>query len=738
MKQIKFTAFDEDVLDFNNLEIQELNYLDIEDDILNKRSVSIIEQQLLKTKMKSQQISDGNVKINEILIGKSLNSKYDTNDLELGIDIFNTKETIDENSIDPFNDEFSKLDNNQIQQKKKKQIANHSLLRPRGFSSCLDQHVIFLSGQNPYFTDEEFKKYIQILGGKLVSSATTSFNVFIMGNSYNQNHLNIAQSKFAKRLTIDGFFNWIVTKSINSLIQGNSVKKIIKETEISEYINNLNWVSFNESLQPISILEIVQSLKEQNPEIDNHQVLTVNHTDQVLKSTLQVQQKITKSAPQIQNLCCQNLSQNIFIRNESPIKYNVTEMYEASSLADIFHSKVPIATLQNELKFPSKPIILSGCTGSGKFTIASFLSQLLNYSIVMYKDNLPLVQTVQQFNSILFNTYTKRILYIKEIEFLDSKQIQSLTSYLAKNNKISFPIILATSDSSNQKLRILKKYCNEIKLQKPTTQQITEFCDTYQVKNEAKKYLISAFDGDIRQLILNLQFYGQKCTKIVKQLNSQEILQKAYSYTENKLTTNLSQLCDHYFIDPQMIHCSSLANYQELNNYQTKQTQFFADIFSLADCQIYKMYSQGDWSGAKSAQLFEIGIPALLSQICPNKCKLKQFGFLKLPYSIIGLNKQCQAILNKYRVINSEQVLCEAEYVNYIQSILQIIDGSFAFGIQSGDESIGLKLSGQQYLDLIDIYEQNSCSGRSKKELINWLDQYSGIWINLTGKKKTK
>lgn len=103
----------------------------------------------------------------------------DTVDLEIGFD-FITGQAVKESS-----DEMEVLDmpskSGKKQQKAKKNISDHSILRPRVVESVLKNQKV---GKSPYLksmTNEEFQQYVEAFGGKPLKSATASCQIVVTG-----------------------------------------------------------------------------------------------------------------------------------------------------------------------------------------------------------------------------------------------------------------------------------------------------------------------------------------------------------------------------------------------------------------------------------------------------------------------------------------------------------------------------------------------------------------------------
>jgi replication factor C subunit 1 len=176
-----------------------------------------------------------------------------------------------------------------------------------------------------------------------------------------------------------------------------------------------------------------------------------------------------------------------------------------------------------------KCALISGISGIGKSLIVELILKKYNYNIVnitldmdINKDYMndkikPLIKTIKNYDG------KTNVLVVSDIDCgYDYNFISSLTEFI-KNTKI--PILCICDNRYDQKIKPIVNYCIDLKMLKPSYQEIYYLIyniikkEKIKIKESEIKEMYESSNGDIRFILNNLQFGSKKSKKNIQSFN---------------------------------------------------------------------------------------------------------------------------------------------------------------------------------------------------------------------------
>lgn len=352
-------------------------------------------------------------------------------------------------------------------------------------------------------------------------------------------------------------------------------------------------------------------------------------------------------------------------------------MIEPTKLEDIIGNEYNIKLICNWInKLNTKLLIINGPSGIGKTLIAKFVFDKFNYNYVEFNINdyveikkfkHNITQLLKCNNNLSLyknnNINTKFGIIIDNINQLCVTDIKyamfnELINIIKKNN--NFNPIICTCDipSNNKKLKELKKYGTEIKLNTPNKGEIIQYLyDYFESKNieicdESINLLISETQYDIRQLHFLIQIFliNYKDNKIkfedLKTFILSSYKKKRLNRSLNDITYNIfnNNIDSEYILNYNYDNISIMIYENYINQLNSKDID--SNDFASAAYKNIDSLSFNNYYNINNNYIYDINnyytlIQSLETNIIYNKLKNKKNSNKALEYPTL-LNKKSQ------------------------------------------------------------------------------------------------
>ncbi|CAL5985260.1 Replication_factor C [Hexamita inflata] len=660
---------------------------------------------------------------------------YDTAALELDIDPFTGKPIIqepDDQTGLAFEQEETKTSPRQT---KKIQEADHAKFRPRVVESALLNTIVGKSGQLLGMTDEEYKQYIEAMSGQPCYGFSQRAQLLVCGPNYNQKHKIDAKKLFQKILEEDEFYNYIVLQGTNQLEKLYELKKqqfpnIKKVNQIGQMMNRINWVHFDECLKPITLKDIdrmcyldaevvtkelkIQPLNvikaaEKKPETERQ----INNQQQETQGT-----QMNNQTQQMNQT--QQKTQEIIPQRPKPVQQAFTTSFHARHAPQtVFEIESPQTKQIQQCLKENKAMLISGPIGCGKSQIIKLILSESQFDVYSSSDTQTLMQMI---TSGSFTPTKQKCIIIEDIDSQD--KIAEILKSLDKRGPNR--VIFTTNDYYNQKLKTLKTKVADIKMQKADQKQIqTILMNVFRKEKTHNTYFQQVPIQNVTKIIDEI---SQKCMSDIRQglfqlefaINSSNQIQKIFSapspfdFCSQLLTGQSTEInADLYFSDPSLTHAFLVQNYLSKGGYKTGYALYITELLSLADVQQYKMYSMGDWNGARSAQIYETQLVGIAKQMVGNS----QVVF---PSQVLSLKAKDKITLQ----FENAELLGGYENTVGFELGLKILDASYYLGFDEEDiEMKGMSMNcADNFKQIVDEFGLKFCVGKKKTDLFKFVE----------------
>lgn len=279
------------------------------------------------------------------------------------------------------------------------------------------------------------------------------------------------------------------------------------------------------------------------------------------------------------------------IENIDMNKFNLwSEKYRPKNLYQIVGNQEQITEIRDwftkfKAKDPNikKALLLSGCPGTSKTTVAHAILHEFGYSIKEYnasdirskklvEANLDKLITMEQIDKQLKHGFMPFGIIMDEVDGMSSGDKGGMTQLikiinpnrgkrsvkkedkLKVNNRWMPPIICICNNNYDKKIAELKKDCLEVKFSKPTVTELIRVINNVS-KNEniamaesAKKIIAEMAQGDFRRLMFLLQNFSNIKTEDNKPLEANDI------YDYNKVISSKSLDLNTYDITNRILN----------------------------------------------------------------------------------------------------------------------------------------------------------------------------------------
>jgi replication factor C subunit 1 len=245
----------------------------------------------------------------------------------------------------------------------------------------------------------------------------------------------------------------------------------------------------------------------------------------------------------------------------------------------------------------NKCALISGLTGIGKSLLVELMLKKHDYNIINlgldddrnkeYMNNVikPLIKTKKTFDG------QENVIVVSDIDSsADYGFISSLVECI-KDTKI--PIICICDNRYDQSLKPILNYCFDIKMTKPTYQDVYTLIykvvasEKIKIKESEIKDLYEQSNGDIRFILNTLQFGQRKCKKNIESTNIFETTGKMLSIDET-----IDSKYDTYWLSndlhPLMIQENYINNTFGLMDQSRKMMNLSYSADALSDADLFE------------------------------------------------------------------------------------------------------------------------------------------------------
>ena len=301
----------------------------------------------------------------------------------------------------------------------------------------------------------------------------------------------------------------------------------------------------------------------------------------------------------------------------------------------------------------NKCALVSGLTGIGKSLLVELILNKHDYNIINlslederdkdYMNNIikPILKTKKTFDG------QENVLVVSEIDAGgDYGFISSLTECI-KETKI--PIICICNDRFNQSIKPILNYCFDIKMTKPSYQDVYRLLykivvtEKIKIKEQELKELYEQSNGDIRFIINTLQFGMRKSKKNIQSSNIFETTGKLLSMDET-----IDSKYDTYWLSNDlhtlMVQENYINNILSINNEVKRLDNLAYSSHALSDADLFEtQVNMTNWEFAPHVALSTIN--------STSKCNKK--AMVKFPQFLGRISTMYK---NKREKINYEDV----------------------------------------------------------------------------------
>lgn len=301
----------------------------------------------------------------------------------------------------------------------------------------------------------------------------------------------------------------------------------------------------------------------------------------------------------------------------------------------------------------NKCALVSGLTGIGKSLLVELILNKHDYNIINlslederdkdYMNNVikPILKTKKTFDG------QENVLVVSEIDAGgDYGFISSLTECI-KETKI--PIICICNDRFDQSIKPILNYCFDIKMTKPSYQDVYRLLykivvtEKIKIKEQELKELYEQSNGDIRFIINTLQIEMRKSKKNIQSSNIFETTGKLLSMDET-----IDSKYDTYWLSndlhPLMVQENYINNILSINNEVKRLDNLAYSSHALSDADLFEtQVNMTNWEFAPHVALSVIK--------ATSKCNKK--AMVKFPQFLGRISTMYK---NKREKINYEDV----------------------------------------------------------------------------------
>lgn len=301
----------------------------------------------------------------------------------------------------------------------------------------------------------------------------------------------------------------------------------------------------------------------------------------------------------------------------------------------------------------NKCALVSGLTGIGKSLLVELILNKHDYNIINlslederdkdYMNNVikPILKTKKTFDG------QENVLVVSEIDAGgDYGFISSLTECI-KETKI--PIICICNDRFDQSIKPILNYCFDIKMTKPSYQDVYRLLykivvtEKIKIKEQELKELYEQSNGDIRFIINTLQFGMRKSKKNIQSSNIFETTGKLLSMDET-----IDSKYDTYWLSNDlhtlMVQENYINNILSINNEVKRLDNLAYSSHALSDADLFEtQVNMTNWEFAPHVALSTIN--------STSKCNKK--AMVKFPQFLGRISTMYK---NKREKINYEDV----------------------------------------------------------------------------------
>jgi replication factor C subunit 1 len=301
----------------------------------------------------------------------------------------------------------------------------------------------------------------------------------------------------------------------------------------------------------------------------------------------------------------------------------------------------------------NKCALVSGLTGIGKSLLVELILNKHDYNIINlslederdkdYMNNLikPILKTKKTFDG------QENVLVVSEIDAGGDYGFISCLTECIKETKI--PIICICNDSFDQSIKPILNYCFDIKMTKPSYQDVYRLLykivvtEKIKIKEQELKELYEQSNGDIRFIINTLQFGMRKSKKNIQSSNIFETTGKLLSMDET-----IDSKYDTYWLSNDlhtlMVQENYINNILSINNEVKRLDNLAYSSHALSDADLFEtQVNMTNWEFAPHVALSTIN--------STSKCNKK--AMVKFPQFLGRISTMYK---NKREKINYEDV----------------------------------------------------------------------------------
>ncbi|TNJ26742.1 Replication factor C, subunit 1 [Giardia muris] len=603
--------------------------------------------------------------------------------------------------------------------------VDHSILRPRGVENCLANMTFVRTGQLESMGEDDLKRYISCMGGRVTGSVSGKTSYLIVGSNPGILKQKEARERMCPTLSEEEFFQLVLKKS--------------------KLPSDIPWVTYEDSLFPYTQedLEDMQLIREGGnealnrlPEREERAVpigapppvapppepapitFALSNSMWIEEFRPKVLSDIIGNTTTIESLKCWLYCwEDVFLKRRSP--QDVTAGLQKG-----------LDKVQEHLKY--RAALVHGAVGIGKTMAVSLVVRHCGYEVFNLtasdqRSKSALVAVLSEL--ILGDSITRLIgkrrqgekklcVVVDECESIDAGGLPYLVEAATKEST-HIPFIFICKEVSDRKLNSLKSGTADFMFRRPPKDVITSRINaflkakTLQTSAAILGVMVENHRNDIRHALMELQFiYSiptsgrqaahsiQKLSLIMGDMSFFELLKLCL---DNRALIShvgryepargpLDVLLKYYNTDVSLLAAGVFENYPTYCRSRILQTYYIiSETLSSSELLLARMLTIGDWTSSQSQAVLTALVPNLILNGSPTITQNSSSGYgggLRFPGETLSLSSSIRANQGRVRgFITNSKLLTNSSTAAYADAsyLSQIIGyGWSAYGDMLG------------------------------------------------------